>query len=215
MSLHQFRLGIRIRQENLVRALRMVFLRNALHSFITGGTDPIDPARKDDRASERNRAPNETSKIQKTQTAEPTSARRSSKIFSITEYSEGIRICACLHPRPSGRPAGRRVARTHRSRAARGAPSLSPPARRGGETAARGPALAKISPGALYQRRDVRRRRFRVCVTMEGGRRMAPRRNPQGAPHERRDDDPGRRRKKKKKKRATRRPSPPRRLGVS
>ena len=133
----------RIRQENSeVRALRMVFLRNALHSFITGdGTR----TRSGPRSGKTNARPNEiarrtkTSKIQKNPNRpNPTSARASveTQLFSITEYSEGIRICACLHPRAVGSVGSGRARRariTHRSRAARrGAVAFAACAKRGG-----------------------------------------------------------------------------------
>lgn len=72
------------------------------------------------------------------------------------------------------------------------------------------------APGALYQRRDVRRRRFRVCVTMEGVSSAdgSSEKSAKSAPHERRDDDPGRRREKKKKKKKGR-PAAPRPLADS
>ena len=150
----------RIRQENSeVRALRMVFLRNALHSFITGdGTR----TRSGPRSGKTNARPNEiarrtkTSKIQKNPNRpNPTSARASveTQLFSITEYSEGIRICACLHPRAVGSVGSGRARRariTHRSRAARrGAVAFAACAKRrggGGETAARAPRTSSISP---------------------------------------------------------------------
>ena len=152
----------RIRQENSeVRALRMVFLRNALHSFITGdGTR----TRSGPRSGKTIARPNEiarqtkTSKIQKNPNRpNPTSARASveTQLFSITEYSEGIRICACLHPRAVGSVGSGRARRariTHRSRAARrGAVAFAACAKRGGgDRGARTPSispLAKISSG--------------------------------------------------------------------
>jgi len=148
----------RIRQENSeVRALRMVFLRNALHSFITGdGTR----TRSGPCSGKTNARPNEiarrtkTSKIsKKTQTARtrPPRARRSKHNFSQSpntlRESEFVRVF--IHG-PSGR-SGRagRVARGSRTvrEPREGAPSLSPPARRGGgETAARAPRTPSISP---------------------------------------------------------------------
>jgi len=120
----------------------MVFLRNALHSFITGdGTR----TRSGPRSGKTNALPNEiarrtkTSKIQKNPNRpNPTSARASveTQLFSITEYSEGIRICACLHPRAVGSVGSGRARRariTHRSRAARrGAVAFAACAKRGG-----------------------------------------------------------------------------------
>ena len=120
----------------------MVFLRNALHSFITGdGTR----TRSGPRSGKTIARPNEiarqtkTSKIQKNPNRpNPTSARASveTQLFSITEYSEGIRICACLHPRAVGSVGSGRARRariTHRSRAARrGAIAFAACAKRGG-----------------------------------------------------------------------------------
>ena len=132
----------RIRQENSeVRALRMVFLRNALHSFITGdGTRTRSGPRsgKTNARPFRSRAKRKHPKSKKTQTARtrPPRARRSKHNFSQSpntlRESEFVRVF--IHG-PSGR-SGRagRVARGSRTvrEPREGAPSLSPPARRRG-----------------------------------------------------------------------------------
>ena len=134
----------RIRQENSeVRALRMVFLRNALHSFITGDGTRTRSGPRSGKTNERTSVPiarpTKKSKIQnKTQTARtrPPRARRSKHNFSQSpntlRESEFVRVF--IHG-PSGR-SGRagRVARGSRTvrEPREGAPSLSPPARRGG-----------------------------------------------------------------------------------